>query len=279
MLLKLPQRAEEILNSMISEKIKGASYLAEKCVEFYIALIEENISNKEIVRLSNEIVRLFPTVAPIYNVSDHVMKLVREIDDKDVILKRLKDYLTEIQSAKSKTAEIFIKNIEIPSEVVFMTHSYSSAVLELFKKLSSMDISFEVILTESRPDFEGIHLANELEDLGIKYEIITDAQMGLMIKRADVVVVGADCITRRLDVINKAGTFLLALSANYYSVPFYVLAERFKFHPIINHGEELELMERELTVQGKAVRNILFDVTPSRLVTAILTERDIVKPL
>lgn len=279
MLSNIPKNAKKILDEMITERIRGASYLAEKCLDFYVTLVKGSLPIEEIERISREVIKLFPSVAPVYNISNTVLKFLRDSKDLGSVLEDLERYKLEIKSAKARIAETFLERIDVGERPVIITHSYSSVVLETVKKLVSSRIVPKVILTESRPDYEGIHLAYELKKLGVNYEIITDAQIGLVVREADIAVVGADCIARNLDVINKAGTFLLALSARYYDVPFYVLAESFKLHPKARRGLDIKLMERELIVKGLHVRNILFDVTPNRLVTAILTENSIMKPI
>jgi translation initiation factor eIF-2B subunit delta len=120
-------------------------------------------------------------------------------------------------------------------------------------------------------------LARELENLGIPFEAITDAQIGLFAEKATLALVGADNVTRDGAVVNKAGTYPLALSCHDNEVPLYVAAESFKLHPELT-AEEVELVERPYVRQGYHVRNLLFDVTPWRYVRGVITEFGILVP-
>jgi translation initiation factor 2B subunit (eIF-2B alpha/beta/delta family) len=158
------------------------------------------------------------------------------------------------------------------------THSLSSTVLEVFNRLKDTGVS--VILTESRPLYEGHRLAARLSEWSIPATLITDAQLGHFIGRADLALVGADTVLSDGSVVNKAGSYLLALAARDQGVPFYVCCESFKWGGE-DTGPDLEEMDpSELGAPGwprVTLANVYFDVTPARLVTAWLTEKGVVR--
>jgi translation initiation factor eIF-2B subunit delta len=78
-------------------------------------------------------------------------------------------------------------------------------------------------------------------------------------------------------VVNKAGTYPLALACHDSGVPFYVAAESFKLHPELE-SKEVEIVERPYTRQGHRVRNFIFDVTPWRYVRGVITELGVLVP-
>jgi len=130
-----------------------------------------------------------------------------------------------------------------------MTHSLSSTVLEVFRLLKSDGL--RAIITESRPLEEGRQLAERLSAWGVPATYITDAQMGLFIAQADAVLVGADSVLTDGAVVNKAGTYLLALAAKEREIPFYVCCESFKRCGTDASPPELEEMAcAELGVPG-----------------------------
>jgi methylthioribose-1-phosphate isomerase len=149
-----------------------------------------------------------------------------------------------------------------------------------------------VIATESRPLLQGARLTVwELRALGIAHELIVDsAAAGLIAGGAvDAVVLGADRIAANGDVANKVGTFSHALAARHAGIPFVVVAPTSTIDPECPSGAEIsieeraaeevtELCGRRLAVAGTPVRNPAFDVTPSALVTAIVTERGVAQP-
>ncbi|MCS7011360.1 MAG: S-methyl-5-thioribose-1-phosphate isomerase, partial [Anaerolineales bacterium] len=151
-----------------------------------------------------------------------------------------------------------------------------------------------VLVDETRPRLQGARLtAWELQQYGISYEIITDNMAGFFLSRGQVqkVLFGADRIAANGDVANKIGTYMLALAAHDNGVPVYSVAPTSTIDLATPDGLHIPIEERDpqevlgIQFQGEPVvpvgsraRNPAFDVTPSRLITAIVTERGIVWP-
>lgn len=158
-----------------------------------------------------------------------------------------------------------------------MTHSLSGTVLEVLSAcLSQIE---QVIVLEGRPRYEGREVARELSKVGASIILITDAQADIFLAQCHAVVVGADSILANGDVLNKAGTALLAWAARGHRIPFYVLSETLKISPYGWSGDPAQLEEKEPTevleqqIPGVSVRNFYFDRTPSRLITSVITEQ------
>ena len=148
-----------------------------------------------------------------------------------------------------------------------------------------------VFCTETRPWLQGARLtAWELVRLGIPARLVVDSAAGSLIGRGDVsvVVVGADRIAANGDVANKIGTYSLAVLANEHAVPFYVAAPFTSVDLGTASGEYIDIEERPpeevtqfagqpIAADGIGVWNPSFDVTPSRYVSAIITERGVVR--
>jgi methylthioribose-1-phosphate isomerase len=148
-----------------------------------------------------------------------------------------------------------------------------------------------VLVPETRPYLQGARLtAWELQQDGIPLTLITDNMVGHMFKRGDVgaVVVGADRIAANGDTANKIGTYQIAVLANEHGVPFYVAAPISTLDLKIPSGEHIPIEERaaEEVTHLRGVRiapevdvaNPAFDVTPARLIRAIITERGVARP-
>jgi translation initiation factor 2B subunit (eIF-2B alpha/beta/delta family) len=157
---------------------------------------------------------------------------------------------------------------------ILMTHSLSSTIVAVFTRLAPLGVA--AIVTESRPLQEGYRLAERLSTLGVPTTLMTDVQMGLFVARADAVIVGADSRCPDGSLINKAGTYLLALAARDQGIPFYVCSERFKQRPVDWGDPEWEQMDPgELGAPvwaGVTVANEYFDRTPARLISAWFDE-------
>jgi methylthioribose-1-phosphate isomerase len=148
-----------------------------------------------------------------------------------------------------------------------------------------------VFADETRPRLQGMKLtAWELAQDGIDVTIIADNMAAsLMRKRLiNACIVGADRIAANGDVANKIGTYSIAVLAKFHEIPFYVAAPMSTIDPSISSGEDIPIEERSeeemthidghrIAPEGAKVINPAFDVTPAHLVSAIVTERGIIK--
>lgn len=154
-----------------------------------------------------------------------------------------------------------------------VTHSYSSTVCEAIERLPDHT---QVVFSESRPLYEGHRLAQALARNGRRATLVTDAQLGAVVREADAVLVGADSVLPDGSLVNKAGTLLLAAAAAHFAVPFYACCESHKLRTADMPELQLEEMDaRELDAPGWpgiAVRNVYFDITPPALLSGCITE-------
>ncbi|MBD3392104.1 MAG: S-methyl-5-thioribose-1-phosphate isomerase [Chitinivibrionales bacterium] len=145
---------------------------------------------------------------------------------------------------------------------------------------------------ETRPLLQGSRItAFELKAAGIPVTVLCDNAAASLLRKktVDAVIVGADRIASNGDVANKIGTYGLALAARAAQVPFYVAAPLSTFDPSLATGNEIPIEERddaEVTCgfgrrtapEGVDVYNPAFDVTPHDLVTALITEKGVLRP-
>ncbi len=150
----------------------------------------------------------------------------------------------------------------------------------------------QVLADETRPFLQGARLtAWELDKLGIPYKVITDNMAGWLMQKGQIslAVVGADRITRNGDAANKIGTYSVAVLCKENGIPFYVAAPLSTFDFSLEHGGLIPIEERPAAevreINGRLivppaaeVRNPAFDVTPHRYITAIVTEKGVVRP-
>lgn len=149
-----------------------------------------------------------------------------------------------------------------------------------------------VFADETRPFLQGARLTSlELMADGIPVVLITDSMAGYLMAREgiDLVVVGADRIAANGDTANKIGTYSLAVLAKAHGVPFYVAAPRSTIDMNVQRGSMIPIEERgesevthfqgrRIAPEGVRVWNPAFDVTPARLITAIITDAGVVRP-
>ena len=158
------------------------------------------------------------------------------------------------------------------------------SAVEAGKKIS-------VIADETRPFLQGARLtAWEMVQENIPVTLITDNMAGHLMAHGEVdaVIVGTDRVAANGDVANKIGTYMVAVLARRHNIPFYVACPLSTIDLNIASGADIPIEERapeEVTgfrdcqwaAPGVSVRNPAFDVTPAELVTALITEKDVVR--
>ena len=165
-------------------------------------------------------------------------------------------------------------------------------------KAHDAGIPIHVWVDETRPRNQGASLsAWELGKHGVAHTVIADNAGGHLMQegRVDMCIVGTDRTTASGDVCNKIGTYLKALAAKDNAVPFYVGLPSPTIDWTLDAGEDIPIEERdaeevtkmtgrsrtgdivtvEIVAEGSAAGNPAFDVTPSRLVTGLITERGV----
>jgi methylthioribose-1-phosphate isomerase len=151
---------------------------------------------------------------------------------------------------------------------------------------------FCVLADETRPLLQGARLtALELAAAGIPVEVLADGAAAGLIARGDVqmAIVGADRIAANGDFANKVGTYGIALACAAHGVPFYTAAPVSTFDLSLPDGSHIPIEERDASevtafagtrcvAPGIGARNPAFDVTPARLLTAIVTDQGVLRP-
>jgi translation initiation factor eIF-2B subunit delta len=192
-------------------------------------------------------------------------------------LDRLKRALQERPAAIADSAWRLL-----PERAVVMTHSFSSVVLRWLVEAHRRGHCAEAYCTESRPMCEGVALASRLTAEGVCVTLIADAAAAECVARVDAVTIGADGITPQ-GLVNKIGTYPLALAARRARVPVYVLCGSEKIlgagciQPRLDDLDDpAELLPEP--IPGVRVRNTYFELTPLSCVSAVLTESGAVAP-
>ncbi len=185
----------------------------------------------------------------------------------------------------------------LPDEGTVLTHCNAGALatagygtaLGIVRAARAAGKRISVLCNETRPWLQGARLtAWELAEDGIPVNVIVDGAAGHFLSRGEIaaVVVGADRIAKNGDVANKIGTVGLAAAAFTFGVPFYVAAPGTTIDSSTLDGAKIPiesrsadevamLAGRHLLPDGVGARNPVFDVTPARLVKAVVTDRGV----
>jgi methylthioribose-1-phosphate isomerase len=171
------------------------------------------------------------------------------------------------------------------------TVDYGTALGVLFKAKKEAK-RIKVFVDETRPLLQGARLTTwELLREKIDVTLICDNMAASLMKKGEIdkIFVGADRIAGNGDVANKIGTYNLAVLADFHKIPFYVVAPLSTFDLKLSSGHDIPIEERagdevrevlgkRITPRNVKVYNPAFDVTPARLITAIVTEKGIFRP-
>ncbi len=217
-----------------------------------------------------------------------------------------------VKALEEEAREIFREDLElnrnisrqgnklIPDQATILTHCNAGSLatagygtaLGVIRAAREAGKQVAVYAGETRPLLQGARLtAWELMEDNIPVTLITDNMAGYVMQlgKIDLVIVGADRIAANGDVANKIGTYSLAVLAKEHGIPFYVAAPYSTIDMTLADGKEIIIEERDheevRSIAGVAtapanvpVFNPAFDVTPARLVTAIITDKGIVTP-
>lgn len=233
--------------------------------------------------------------------AETVLRLAEEITQEDVTLCRA------IGEAGAGIIASLYRRLRRPVNVLTHCNAGWLATVDYGTALSPVYFAFDrgtplhVWVDETRPRNQGLLTAWELAQQGVPHTIIADNAGGQLMQHGDVdvVIVGADRITRRGDVANKIGTYLKALAAKDNDIPFYVAAPSSTIDWRLNDGKrEIPIENRSpsevLSVRGidrtgqdvtvqlaspeESAANPAFDVTHCRFITGIITERGVFAP-
>ena len=170
------------------------------------------------------------------------------------------------------------------------TAGYGTA-LGVIKAAKEQGRKVSVFATETRPLLQGARLTTwELTQAGIPVTLITDSMAGYFMHQGKIgcVIVGADRIAANGDVANKIGTYTLAVLAKENEIPFYVAAPTSTVDHSLGSGAQIPIEERKpeevshirgvlIAPEGIKAANPAFDVTPHKYISAIITERGIIR--
>ena len=240
-------------------------------------------------------VNLFWAVERILNKVVHSQ--LASVDElKNLVVKEAQKIADEDVQANQKMGEYGSKLIADGNTILTHCNAGALATVDYGTALGVIRSAWEqgkrisVIATETRPKLQGAKLtAYELKMLGIPFKLITDNMVGYVMSRkmVDLVIVGADRIVRDA-VVNKIGTYSIAVLAHEHEVPFYAAAplSTFDLHHTLKDvvieerdpDEVTKIGSRRFAPRGTTALNPAFDITPMQYVTRIICEKGVFTP-
>jgi len=242
-----------------------------------------------------------PTARNLFRAIDRMEQVAKVGEDIEQIKRALIDEAVKIHSGEVEATR---KLSQLGAELIqdgftILTHcnagplattGYGTA-LGVIKWAKEQGKKIKVLADETRPLLQGARITTwELKKAGIPVTLITDSMAGYFMSRGEVscVIVGADRIASNGDTANKIGTYSLAVLAMENGIPFYVAAPTTTIDASLASGDEIPIEQRSpsevthiqgvsIAPEGINVANPAFDVTPHKYITAIITEKGIIK--
>jgi translation initiation factor eIF-2B subunit alpha len=211
---------------------------------------------------------------------------------KKVLIERGEKFALISSKSKKRIAEngrAFIRDGSL-----VLTHAYSRVVLELLLKAAE-NKNFKVYVTEGRPDCAGYITASKLAAMGIPVELILDSSVAALMDKVDVCIVGAEGVLENGGIVNKVGTYQIALIAKAHNKPMYVAAEAHKFvrlFPLSQNDSPHKTIPlnpfpiNQLTGEASTISlskvqtntNPSSDLTPPSLISLLFTDLGVLTP-
>ncbi len=299
----------EVGNAIKTMVVRGAPAIGIVAAFGIVLALKGAINRKRVLKDEfGEAYRILagtrPTAVNLFFALDRMKTVFERVSDRDPeeILFRLEKEALDILEEDVKANRSIGRNGAklVKKESTILTHCNAGALatggygtaLGVVRRAIEMGKKVHVLIDETRPFLQGARLTSwELMKDNIPCTLITDSMAGSVIAKGgvDMVIVGADRIAGNGDVANKIGTFPLAVLAKHHGVPFYVAAPISTIDRKIKSGRQIPIEERDpsevtnlmgtrIAPSGVSVYNPSFDVTPAKFVTAIITEKGVIKP-
>jgi len=281
--VELPQKIKNQIRDIHLDNTSGSVKLSIKATETLVSLLEsiDVSSSSQLINYvemaAKALVNAQPAMASIFSLVNKVLTdicgLTDEEEIRQIICISCQNFIKGLNAAGQVISKLTVDLI--PDNSIILTHSYSETVLRTLILAKKTGKDFDVICTESRPMKEGVDLARQLGQEGIKVTLIVDSLAFSFLPMVKLVLVGADSLSS-YGLVNKIGTLGLALAAKNFKVNFYTLCGLGKILPakyMVNLKERRDSKE----ILCKAIDNVTpvnyyFDLTPLEYLTGVITE-------
>jgi len=260
---------EEFTKRVKSLEIQGAKEIAVESLKFLRNLVKEKGFGKEFERAAKKIEETRPTAVVLHN----CLEILKKDRKAETITKLLRQLNESAKKISIRGGHLIKNNYKI------MTHCHSGEALSVIKYAWEQGKKVTVYSTETEPKHQGIKTAKELAEKGIHVILIIDSAIEFFIKDVDAVIVGCDAF-RKEGVVNKIGTYPMAVVAREHKKPFYVVGNTLK----LDRRKKLVIEERSPHevyhehMKTLDIRNPAFDVTPWKFIKRVVTEKGVFTP-
>lgn len=283
------EQKSALIQPIKDDLLSGAAEIALRAITVFQTVIKSNekeppaVMKEHLVKTARALVDAQPAMAPLFHLSNTVLMGIEKAKTNEEIERDCQAALDRFEKTLCDSAgEIAEKVYDLipPGELVF-AYSFSSTVVTSLLNARSKGKYFRVACTEARPANEGRKLAARLANGGIEVIHTFDNALGLILSNCSAAFMGCDCVGKP-GVVNKVGSWSLAVACRELGVPIYALSGTEKFvqddrlFEFENHerpGEEVW----DAAPKGVRILNHQFELVPFNLLSGLVTERGILK--
>lgn len=279
----------ELIKPIRDDLLSGAAEIALRAINIFQAVVADAESSdptslkEELVKTSRALVDAQPAMAPLFHLSNSVLLAIEDASTSKQIEAKCQAALAKFEKtlcdSASAVADV-VFDLVPPGELVF-AYSFSSTVVSCLLNARAKGRYFRVACTEARPSMEGRKLAARLASGGIEVIHTFDNAMGLILPNCSTAFMGCDCVGNP-GVVNKVGSWTLAVSCKEMGIPLYAVSGTEKF-VVDDRLFEFEKHERpgeevwDKAPKGVRVLNHQFELVPFTLMAGLVTERGILR--
>ncbi|MCP4049113.1 MAG: S-methyl-5-thioribose-1-phosphate isomerase [bacterium] len=294
---------EEMFSAIKNMIVRGAPAIGVAAAAGIALYIKNHNSNQltlnNIVNAGQKLKNARPTAVNLSWGIDNTVKFAGQFTDIKLLQKEIWTFVKKLADEDITTNRSIGKNgaeiIKKKDKINVLTHCnagslatvYWGTALGVIRELASENRINMVYADETRPRLQGGKItAFELQKDNIPVTVLTDSMAAHFMKKGviDIVITGADRIALNGDTANKIGTYSLAICADYHNIPFYVAAPVSTIDFNASTGNDIPVEERgpeevthinsiNIIADNVKVLNPAFDITPARLIKAIITEK------
>lgn len=281
------QELEQLVAPIRDDLLSGAAEIALRAITVFQTMLQgtEKLDVTEVeqrlISTARALTEAQPAMAPLFHLGNTVLLAVRGSRSVAEIQERCQDALMSFEKQLCESADTIadlVFDLIPPGELVF-AYSFSSTVVSSLVSARSRGRFFRVVCTESRPAMEGRKFATMLAAGGIEVLHTFDNALGLVLPQCRVAFMGCDCVARP-GLVNKVGSWPLALACKELNIPVYALCgtEKFVDDERVFEFEKHDRPGQEVwsdAPKGVRVLNHHFEMIPFSWLTGLVTERGI----
>jgi translation initiation factor 2B subunit (eIF-2B alpha/beta/delta family) len=264
----------------------GAAEIAEQGADVFLRyahtdkLSSVEAFRQEILTIGWALIRSQPTMAPLVNLVNSVLWEIDNLDSVHTARQRVATVTSNFKRRLHVNEAAIAESVLplIPEGAQIVTLSRSTTVQAALRHAQHAGRRFSVLCAEARPGCEGRVMAAELSEYGIPVTLVIDTLAVALTYRSHLLMVGADHL-RGTELVNKVGTYALALAAHTVDVPLYALCGSDKFLPPGYYPPPQSSWPSEQVWHDHpslvSIQNLYFDQTPLSYIAGIVTEQGV----